>query len=313
MVNVNYHLNLYREYRKDLNFCRSSKIKLFNFWPLLKPSDLWLHKFIEYRHLVNKNKSISIYSVHGNRSKMKFDIFRKKIFYTGENPDFINSYHDNCLPDVDLSLGFDFLNDPKYMRLPIWYLFFIDYNLNYLGVKNWVKKINLLNKDEKVIDRKFCSLVASHDSNGIRTKLFQILQHTGQIESGGVLLKNNDDLIQLFNNDKLRFLENYKFNLCLENSNRNGYVTEKIFHSLLAGSLPIYWGSENKPEASILNQDRILFVDINDLNKVAIKINELHKNPKLFLDFYRQDVFSNDAEDYIYETLLELEKRIKSI
>jgi hypothetical protein len=46
--------------------------------------------------------------------------------------------------------------------------------------------------------------------------------------------------------DKFQILSNYKFAICYENNNsHNGYITEKIFDCLNAGTVPIYWGAPN--------------------------------------------------------------------
>lgn len=46
--------------------------------------------------------------------------------------------------------------------------------------------------------------------------------------------------------DKLQLLSNFKFSICYENAHSiTGYVTEKIFDSLAAGCIPIYWGAPN--------------------------------------------------------------------
>lgn len=58
--------------------------------------------------------------------------------------------------------------------------------------------------------------------------------------------------------EKFRILQNYDFNLCLENTNVDYYCTEKIWDSIRAGSLPIYYGRGNKiyetfPEESFID------------------------------------------------------------
>lgn len=45
---------------------------------------------------------------------------------------------------------------------------------------------------------------------------------------------------------KLEILENYHFNLCFENTNIDYYCSEKIWDSINAGCLPIYYGKNNK-------------------------------------------------------------------
>ena len=45
---------------------------------------------------------------------------------------------------------------------------------------------------------------------------------------------------------KTEVLSKYKFNLCFENAKSYpGYITEKIFDSFFAGTVPVYWGASN--------------------------------------------------------------------
>ncbi len=43
--------------------------------------------------------------------------------------------------------------------------------------------------------------------------------------------------------DKIKTLSKYKFNFCFENVRFPGYVTEKIFDALIAGTVPVYYGA----------------------------------------------------------------------
>lgn len=46
--------------------------------------------------------------------------------------------------------------------------------------------------------------------------------------------------------NKLAVLAQYRFCLCFENlTHSNGYITEKIFDCMGAGTIPIYWGADN--------------------------------------------------------------------
>ena len=45
--------------------------------------------------------------------------------------------------------------------------------------------------------------------------------------------------------DKIETLSHYKFNLCFENSSYNWYITEKLWDSFKAKTVPIYLGAEN--------------------------------------------------------------------
>lgn len=43
-------------------------------------------------------------------------------------------------------------------------------------------------------------------------------------------------------NDKMATMRNYTFNLCFENSDYDGYITEKAIEAMMGGAIPLYWG-----------------------------------------------------------------------
>ena len=66
---------------------------------------------------------------------------------------------------------------------------------------------------------------------------------------------------------KLRFLAGYRFTIAFENTSADYYVSEKILHPLLAGSIPIYWGCPQvaeyyNPRALINCHDFASFDDV---------------------------------------------------
>lgn len=78
--------------------------------------------------------------------------------------------------------------------------------------------------------------------------------------------------------NKLETLSNYKFNICFENmKNTPWYITEKIFDSFKANSVPIYWWASNinqyVPEWCFIDFERFNW-DYNELIEYLININE---------------------------------------
>ena len=62
----------------------------------------------------------------------------------------------------------------------------------------------------------------------------------------GIKKNNFLKIYKGFARSKLDVLKNYKYSICYENVyGLDGYVTEKIFDSMLAGYIPIYWGAKN--------------------------------------------------------------------
>jgi len=61
--------------------------------------------------------------------------------------------------------------------------------------------------------------------------------------------------------DKLKVMSRYKFSICFENTNTvKDYISEKIFDSFFAKSVPIYWGAPNIEEYIPKN----CFIDFRD-------------------------------------------------
>jgi hypothetical protein len=76
---------------------------------------------------------------------------------------------------------------------------------------------------------------------------------------------------------KIPILQNYKFSICYENiADVPGYITEKIFDSMIAGCIPIYRGAPNItdhiPENCFI--DARNFQSISDLYRYISKIDE---------------------------------------
>lgn len=84
---------------------------------------------------------------------------------------------------------------------------------------------------------------------------------------------------------KLEILRNYHFNLCFENTNIDYYCTEKIWDSIKAGCLPIYYGEGNKiyedfPRNSFLDycdfenaEDLFAYVDSMSVREFRDRLN----------------------------------------
>ena len=82
--------------------------------------------------------------------------------------------------------------------------------------------------------------------------------------------------------DKIKFLENYKFNIASENSISNGYITEKIIDAFIAHSIPIYIGARDVVKD--FNPDA--FINVNfytSFDALIDKIKEIDENDDLYM------------------------------
>ena len=300
-------------------FDKSIRVCFTNFWPDLKLKDInyFLNVFINnhthFRIIKHYKPHVQFFSIFGDIKELKRSKTQIKIFYTGENinqPSLLQ-YQGNCLDSVDLSLGFDYMDTVNYLRHPLWLLYFFTPN----NSKDEIKDI-LDNFNKKYEKSKFCSLISRHDNYGLRTKMYNDISNIGTIDCPGKLLHNDDTLQNIFNNNKLLYLQQYKFNICPENTKSEGYVTEKIFECLYSGCIPIYSGWSKNPEPDIINPNIILIYDEFDSqnNKsVFNEIKKLHENDRLYRSFTDQPFFCDTAVDKIHDFLSNFNEKMENI
>jgi hypothetical protein len=129
---------------------------------------------------------------------------------------------------------------------------------------------------DSTVRSRFCALVSGNrgpNDPGAqrRTRLVESLNAIASVDCAGKLLHNTDELKTLFNDDKGEFLKQYKFYICPENASVEGYVTEKAFHAIGSGCIPIYWGACGNPEPDVLNRGAILFWNPDDDNSTLLR------------------------------------------
>ena len=59
-----------------------------------------------------------------------------------------------------------------------------------------------------------------------------------KVDMGGIYLNNVGGPIA----NKIEFLSSYKFSIAMENTEGDGYISEKIYDSFISGTIPIYYG-----------------------------------------------------------------------
>lgn len=310
-------IRLLRTYNSPHPTDVSRQIRLHNYGSAPAPQDFWLPRFIE-THGLCKNGSISIFSVFGLRQMISLNRSSVKIFMARENLHRPNwqEYEDLALREhsVNLSLGFDYeSDDPRYMRFPLWITWLLPPNAGYKEVNEFCYRINSQD-NSSYDDRRFCTFISSHDDIG-RNQLFDEISTIGQIDSCGRFRHNCDDLQTIYGDNKLEFLQHYRFNMCPENSNYPGYCTEKIFEAIAAGCVPLYWGSDNNPEPEILNHNAICFINVGQTNDddVIGKIRHLNTNQEAYMQFSTQPRLLPQAPEIIMDYLQKLEAKIKEI
>lgn len=203
------------------------------------------------------------------------------------------------------------LNNSKYMRIPHYIM--IGNDLDLRKRKQSLTEI----KKEKT---KFCNFIYSNHVPP-RNRFFKKLSKYKHIDSPGKCMNNMPPIGSHKNADKSRnsedwdeekieFIKPYKFTIAFENTIKNGYNTDRMIHSLLANSIPIYCG--DKTIGRDFNTKS--FINCNNFrnfDEVVKKVIEIDKSDKLYEEMLRQPWHKdNNQSKYIRR---KIEERFKEI
>ncbi len=230
-----------------------------------------------YVKITQDNPDYLIYNVFGcNHLDEKYKNSIKIAFFSeNQIPDFntanyaVSQYHIHYLD--------------RYFKFP--------YFLNYLGLFKYsdYKKIKkeVLNKD---IRKKFCAAVITNYqfTDYFRLDFINELSKYKTVDMGGKY-KNNVGNVE----NKIEFLKSYKFSIAMENTEGNGYITEKIIESFLAGTIPIYYGDYMADEF-INPKSFILITGEKDMKKKIEYIIKIDKNDDLYRKILKEKIFNDE-------------------
>ncbi|WP_120875248.1 glycosyltransferase family 10 domain-containing protein, partial [Helicobacter pylori] len=239
----------------------------------------------------------------------------KRVFYTGENevPNF-NLF--------DYAIGFDELDfRDRYLRMPLYYA-----HLHYKALivndttspyklqpdslytlkkpthhfkENHPNLCAVVNNEIDPLKRGFASFVASNPNAPKRNAFYDALNSIEPVTGGGAVKNTLGYNVK----NKSEFLSQYKFNLCFENSQGYGYVTEKILDAYFSHTIPIYWGSPSV--AKDFNPKSFVNVhDFNNFDEAIDYVRYLHTHKNAYLDMlYENPLNTLDGKAYFYKNL----------
>ncbi|MEJ8621317.1 glycosyltransferase family 10 domain-containing protein [Helicobacter pylori] len=240
----------------------------------------------------------------------------KRVFYTGENevPNF-NLF--------DYAIGFDELDfNDRYLRMPLYYAY-LHYKAELVNDTTSPYKLQpdslyalkkpshhfkenhpnlcaLINNESDPLKRGFASFVASNANAPQRNAFCDALNAIEPVTGGGAVRNTLGYKVE----NKSEFLSQYKFNLCFENSQGYGYVTEKILDAYFSHTIPIYWGSPSV--AKDFNPKSFVNVhDFNNFDEAIDYIKYLHTHPNAYLDMLYENPLNNtiDGKAVFYQDL----------
>jgi hypothetical protein len=177
------------------------------------------------------------------------------------NPIFNNSikiafYSENIIPDftqADYILSHTHINYlDRYFKYP---------NLIWRFDKYTINSIKKKRKKMVYHQKKFCVAVISNNSSYFRLHFINLLNKYKKVDMAGKVLNNVGGAIK----NKIEFLSSYKFSIAMENSDGDGYLSEKIIDSFVSGTIPIYYG------------DYMIDEYINPKTYILIKVKKISK------------------------------------
>jgi alpha(1,3/1,4) fucosyltransferase len=249
------------------------KIDFIDFWGGFNKKDNFFYNLLieNFDVEISNNPDFIIYSVFGNQHQ-KYSC--KKIFFTGEN---IAPNMGEC----DWAFSFDYLDNDRCYRLPLYVL--------YDGYYDLVNK----KVDDSLLNRKFCNFVVSNGGNPIRNNFFLKLSKYKHVDSGGRFWNNIGAPVQ----DKLNFQSEYKFSLAFENNahrnSRIGYTTEKIMEPMKVNSIPIYWGNE-WVDKDFNKESFVNYYDFKNEDELIEYIIYLDQNDDKYMGMLKKPWFVNN-------------------
>ncbi|QTO94640.1 fucosyltransferase [Helicobacter pylori] len=308
------------DYKPPLN------IALANWWPLDKRESKGFRRFILY-FILSQRYTITLHqnpnefsdlvfgSPIGSARKILSYKNTKRVFCTGENevPNF-NLF--------DYAIGFDELNfNDRYLRMPLYYAS-LHYKAEIVNDTTSPYKLKadslyalkkpshhfkenhphlcaLINNEIDPLKRGFGSFVASNPNAPIRNAFYEALNSIEPVAGGGSVKNTLGYNVK----NKNEFLSQYKFNLCFENSQGYGYVTEKILDAYFSHTIPIYWGSPSV--AKDFNPKSFVNVhDFNNFDEAIDYVRYLHAHQNAYLDMlYENPLNTIDGKAYFYQDL----------
>ena len=241
---------------------------------------------------------VLVFSCFGIENRSFMD--KKRIFYTGENlrPNYDSHYTDHRglrVGKCDYSFTFDFSDDPRNVRIPLWMLQIDWFSAKGYGNPQFVMPYSQLN-DNHLINRErteFCAFVF----NSTAPHRYEMVEELSKYKKVDCFGKPHQNWFYGEDN-KLATISKYKFNICFENSIHPGYYTEKPIQAKYAGCVPVYWSDAKM--AHDFNPEAFLNLsDFDGVKQLCERIIELDNDPVQYEALRKQPMFTPEQDPKI--------------
>jgi len=287
-----------RNGKLKLNFC--------DFWPNFDKENNYFYHLLSRRYDVEideEDPDLLFFSVDYNRKKER-DRYKdhrcKKIFYTGESVsanfdkkgsiEMSNHQAHYSIGKCDFAFTFDFSSDPRQYRLPLWALQIDWFDKKGYGNPEVLMSLKDIKSNEYIKTPKthFCAFIFNNPVP-MRAEAFRKFSEYKQVHGYGRPFGN------WFDGEKGKYdvLRHYKFSICFENRDYDGYYTEKPFHAKTAGTIPIYFSSKNV--AHDMNEKAFInYGDFSSMDDLVEYVKKVDQDHNLYLSYLNEPLFKNN-------------------
>lgn len=136
------------------------------------------------------------------------------------------------------------------------------------------------------IRKKFCAAVISNFkiTDYFRLNFINELSKYKNVDMAGKYKNNVGNIV-----DKIGFLSSYKFSIAMENTEGDGYISEKIIDSFLSGTIPIYYGGYLLDE--FINPKSFILIKGNkDIKEKIEFIKKIDNNDKIYRNMLKEKI-----------------------
>lgn len=241
---------------------REIGVHFVDYWKHFDPSDNYFYHLLGSHFKVKieeEDPDILFCSVFGSE-KIRYRNRRcKRILFCGESRHNV----DRSLYDLSLTCERESKNN---IYFPLWVTFINWFQVKYVRERDvsYLLSLDRLvspseSREELLAKKTVASSFIVHNASSKRRIDFcKRAQNMIAVECPGTVLHNatpiggRGDQIE-----KIQYLEKCWLNIAFENTQRAGYVTEKLLHALYCGCVPVYWGGRDA--LNYFNKDRFLY------------------------------------------------------
>lgn len=296
---------------------RTIKIAFVDFWAGFQQDNNYFYHLLSTKYNVKidtEDPDFIFFSVDFARKRERDRYTCPKIFFTGESvsPNFDsfdsiemqNHAATYSIGKCDFAFSFDFNDDPRHYRLPLWVMYIDWFGKSGYGNPKYLLPFDEL--DDNVFlnqkKKKFCATIFSNPE-ALRMDAMHKLSTYRIVHGYGARFGNGSGFDGEYK--KYEILKDYKFSLCFENRSREGYYTEKLFHAKTAGNVPIYWGDKRVCE-DFNDKGFINYANFDSLDDLVQYVKYVDQTPAIYQRYVEEPLFPDNKinQDFLPENVL---------